>query len=118
MLLLATVAILIFGLCFGWLFSSGISGVVATLVIGFLLMGVTYAPLGTFLSELFPVEVRYTGASIAFNIAGILGASLTPYLATSIAMSRGLGAVGLCLSGMAAVSLFSLLLLPAERERE
>jgi metabolite-proton symporter len=117
-LLLATVAILLYGLGFGPLFSSGTPGVVATLVLGFLLMGATYAPLGTFLSELFPVRVRYTGASIAFNIAGILGASLTPYLATSIAMSRGLGAVGLCLSGMAAVSLFSLLLLPAERERE
>jgi len=117
-LLLATVAILLYGLGFGPLFSSGTPGVVATLVLGFLLMGATYAPLGTFLAELFPVRVRYTGASIAFNIAGILGASLTPYLATSIAMSRGLGAVGLCLSGMAAVSLFSLLLLPAERERE
>ena len=107
---------LLFGLCFGWLFSAGTPGVVATLVIGFLLMGVTYAPLGTFLSELFPVEVRYTGASIAFNIAGILGASLTPYLATSLAMSKGLGAVGIYLAVMAAVSLGSLFLLP-ERNR-
>jgi MFS family permease len=109
MLLLATVAILIFGLCFGWLFSSGTPGVVATLVIGFLLMGVTYAPLGTFLSELFPVEVRYTGASIAFNIAGILGASLTPYAATALALSHGLGSVGLYLAAMALISLVALL---------
>jgi hypothetical protein len=109
MLILATVAILIFGLCFGWLFSAGTPGVVATLVIGFLLMGVTYAPLGTFLSELFPVEVRYTGASIAFNIAGILGASLTPYAATALAMSHGLGSVGLYLAAMALISLVALL---------
>ncbi len=109
MLLLATVAILIFGLSFGRLFSSGTPGVVATLVIGFLLMGVTYAPLGTYLSELFPVEVRYTGASITFNIAGILGASLTPYLATSLALSHGLGSVGLYLAGMAMISLIALL---------
>jgi metabolite-proton symporter len=117
MLLSATAAILIFGLCFGWLFSAGNSGVVATLVIGFLLMGVTYAPLGTFLSELFPVEVRYTGASIAFNIAGILGASLTPYLATSLAMTKGLGAVGIYLALMAAISLGSLLLLWRQSSR-
>jgi MFS family permease len=110
MLLLATVAILIFGLCFGWLFSAGTPGVVATLVIGFLLMGVTYAPLGTFLSELFPVEVRYTGASIAFNIAGILGASLTPYAATALALSHGLKSVGLYLAAMALISLIALLL--------
>lgn len=110
MLILATVAILIFGLCFGWLFSAGTPGVVATLVIGFLLMGVTYAPLGTFLSELFPVEVRYTGASIAFNIAGILGASLTPYAATALALCHGLGSVGLYLAAMALISLVALLL--------
>ena len=118
MLLLATVAILIFGLLFGRLFSAGTPGVVATLVIGFLLMGVTYAPLGTFLSELFPVEVRYTGASISFNIAGILGASLTPYLATSLAMSHGLGSVGFYLAAMALISLIALLLSPANQITE
>jgi len=110
MLLLATLAIFFFGLFFDRLFSAGTQGVVATLVIGFLLMGVTYAPLGTFLSELFPVEVRYTGASITFNIAGILGASLTPYLATSLAIGHGLGSVGLYLAGMSAISLIALLL--------
>ncbi len=118
MLLLATVAILIFGLLFGRIFSAGTPGVVATLVIGFLLMGVTYAPLGTFLSELFPVEVRYTGASISFNIAGILGASLTPYLATSLAMSHGLGSVGFYLAAMALISLVALLLSPANQITE
>jgi len=97
-------------LFFDRLFSAGTQGVVATLVIGFLLMGVTYAPLGTFLSELFPVEVRYTGASITFNIAGILGASLTPYLATSLAIGHGLGSVGLYLAGMSAISLIALML--------
>jgi MFS family permease len=80
----------------------------ATLIIGFILMGMTYAPLGTFLSELFPVEIRYTGSSLAFNLAGILGASLAPYAATSLAISHGLWSVGLYLAIMAAVSLLSL----------
>jgi metabolite-proton symporter len=108
-LLLVTSAILLYGLCFGNLFSAGTPGVVATLVIGFLLMGMTYAPLGTFLSELFPVEVRYTGASIAFNVAGILGASLTPYAATALALAHGLGSVGIYLAAMALISLVALL---------
>jgi len=115
MLLLASLAIFFFGLFFGRIFSAGTPGVVATLVIGFLLMGVTYAPLGTFLSELFPVEVRYTGASITFNIAGILGASLTPYLATSLAIEHGLGSVGLYLAGMSAISLIALILTKQQR---
>jgi len=108
-LILSSVGILVFGLLLGPLFSAGTTGVVATLVIGFILMGLTYAPLGTFLSELFPVEVRYTGASITFNLAGIIGASLAPYIATSLAISHGLGAVGLYLAVMAAVSLTALL---------
>ena len=111
-LILATVGILIFGLFFGKLFSSGTPGVVVTMIGGFLIMGMTYAPLGTFLAELFPVEVRYTGASITFNLAGILGASLTPYLATSLALNHGLGSVGYYLAGMALLSLIALVFCP------
>jgi hypothetical protein len=44
---------------------------------GMALMGFTYGPLGTFLSELFPTTVRYSGASLTFNLAGILGAALS-----------------------------------------
>jgi metabolite-proton symporter len=111
-LILASAAILLFGIFLGPLFSAGTAGVVATMIIGFILMGMTYAPLGTFLSELFPVEVRYTGASIGFNFAGILGASLAPYAATSLAISHGLGAVGLYLAVMAAISLTALMVTP------
>lgn len=111
MLIVSSTAILVFGLSFGALFSAGFPGVMATLIIGFILMGMTYAPLGTFLSELFPVEIRYTGSSLAFNLAGILGASLAPYAATSLAISHGLRSVGLYLAIMAAVSLLALLLL-------
>ena len=41
-------------------------------------MGLTFAPLGALLPELFPTNVAYTGASIAYNLGGILGASLAP----------------------------------------
>ena len=55
------------------------------MALGLSLMGLTYGPLGTVLSELFPTPVRYTGSSLAFNFAGILGASLAPYIATWLA---------------------------------
>ena len=48
-------------------------------------MGLTYGPLGTVLSEFFPTRIRYTGSSLAFNLAGIFGASLAPYIATWLA---------------------------------
>jgi metabolite-proton symporter len=104
-LILISGAILVFGLILGPLFSSGVWGVMATMIIGFSLMGMTYGPLGTLLSELYPTAVRYTGASVSFSMAGILGASLAPYIATSLALTQGLNAVGYYLGTAAVLSL-------------
>jgi metabolite-proton symporter len=110
-LLVATAGIFVFGLFFSLLFGPGslvVTGVF--LAIGMFLMGLTYGPLGTALAEIFPVAVRYTGASLAFTLAGILGASLTPYLATTLATKFGLSAVGYYLS-IASVITFAALLI-------
>lgn len=74
-------------------------------------MGFTYGPLGTIISELFPTPVRYTGSSLAFNCAGILGASLAPYIATWLAKTYGLSSVGYYLSFSAVLTLLGLLLI-------
>lgn len=37
--------------------------------------------MGALLPELFPTEVRYTGASFSYNVSSILGASVAPYIA-------------------------------------
>lgn len=103
-------AIAVYGLGFGALFGGGDTGVVLALTIGLALMGLTYGPLGTILSELFPTSVRYTGSSLTFNFAGIVGASLAPYIATSLATSYGLPSVGYYLSGAALLTLVALLL--------
>jgi MFS family permease len=79
------------------------------LVVGLSLMGLTYGPLGTVLSELFPTAVRYTGSSLAFSLAGILGASLTPYIATRLATIYGLQYVGYYLSAAAVLTIIGLL---------
>ncbi len=105
------ITIILFGFALSPLFQAGTTGVLATFVIGFAIMGANYGPLGTLLSELFPTEVRYTGSSMAFNMAGILGASLAPYIATKLAINYGLFAVGLYLSAAAAVSLAAILLI-------
>ena len=73
------------------------------------LMGLTYGPVGTALAGIFPASVRYTGASLAFTLAGILGASLTPYLATTLATKYGLTFVGYYLSVASAITLLALL---------
>ena len=104
-LITATIGIGVFGLVMGPLFSSGTTGAVMTLAVGLGLMGMSYGPLGTVLSELFPTAVRYTGSSIAFNLAGIFGASLAPYIATWLAGSYGIQFVGFYLTCAAFLSL-------------
>jgi hypothetical protein len=71
--------------------------------------------LGTALAELFPTEVRYTGASLTFNLAGIVGASLAPYIATWLARTHGLAWVGYYLSGAGALSLVAAIALRGGR---
>lgn len=106
------------------------AGCVATVLLGFLLapmmgagsltpiwgflslalflMGLVYGPLGAFLPGLFPARVRYTGASFAFNVGGILGGGLAPMIAQKLADSGGLVPVGWYLSAAAVVSLAAL----------
>jgi metabolite-proton symporter len=110
MLMVATAGIFVFGLFFAVFFSTGSLGITGLfLAVGMFLMGLTYGPLGTALAEIFPAAVRYTGSSLAFTLAGILGASLTPYLATTLAKNYGLPAVGYYLA-IAAVITFAALL--------
>jgi len=108
-LLGVTVGIALFGLVLAPIFQSGTVGVITAMALGLSLMGFTYGPLGTVLSELFPTSVRYTGSSLTFNLAGIFGASLAPYIATWLARTYGLHYVGYYLTGSALVTIVGLL---------
>jgi metabolite-proton symporter len=102
----------VFGVWFGPLLEAGGFGMVMlTVALGLTLAGFSYGPLGAALAELFPTPVRYTGISLSFNLAGILGASLTPYIATWLATEHGLSWVGYYLSLMVVCSWIALLAL-------
>lgn len=111
-LIITTAAIAIFGFFFSYFLNSGNSVLVTAFVcIGMSLMGFTYGPLGTFLSELFPTTVRYSGASLTFNLAGILGAAFAPMIAIWLASTYGLNYVGFYLTAAALISLISFLVI-------
>lgn len=115
-MILATILIFLFGLMFGPLFASHNPwSVLLFLSVGMTLIGFTYGACGTFLAEMFPAAVRYTGASLAFNLAGIIGASVAPYIATELATRYGLAAVGGYLAVAAVVTFVALLTI---REQE
>jgi len=118
MLIIATLAIIAFGFTFASLFGvHDIMRVSVFLALGFSLTGFTYGPLGSALASLFPTPVRYTGTSLAFNFAGILGASLAPYLANRLAFDFGVAYVGLYLSAAGLVSLVALLMMGGSNGR-
>jgi metabolite-proton symporter len=91
------------------------TGILMFAVIAMALMGMTYAPIGTALAAPFPTSVRYTGASMTFNLAGIVGASLAPYVATWLQGHYGLAYVGYYLL---AASVITLLCILASRKGE
>lgn len=109
-LIWTTVSILIFALCMPLFLGNGTpTSVFAFLVIGMALMGMTFGPMATLLPELFPTEVRYSGASLAYNIASIIGATIAAMISLKINALYGLMGVGIYLAINAFLTLLALL---------
>ncbi|ESQ94507.1 MFS transporter [Asticcacaulis benevestitus] len=104
-LIATTVLIALFSFLLPVLMSGGESGIFIFAAAAMALMGMTYGLIGTALAAPFPTGVRYTGASLTFNFAGIFGASLAPYAATWLQSHYGLGFVGYYLLGAALITL-------------
>ncbi|MEV4170893.1 MFS transporter [Nonomuraea sp. NPDC049709] len=82
------------------------------------LMGLIFGPMGAYLPELFRTEYRYSGASVAYSLGGVLGGAVPPLVATSMqASGHGVLAVGGYVSAMALLSLLCLLALPETGDR-
>ena len=109
-LIWTTVSILIFALCMPLFLGNGTpTSVFAFLVIGMALMGMTFGPMAALLPELFPTEVRYSGASLAYNIASIIGATIAAMISLKINAFYGLMGVGIYLAINAFLTLLALL---------
>ena len=109
-LIWTTVSILIFALCMPLFLGNGKpASVFAFLVIGMALMGMTFGPMAALLPELFPTEVRYSGASLAYNIASIIGATIAAMISLKINALYGLMGVGIYLAINAFLTLLALL---------
>ncbi|MFD0704454.1 MFS transporter [Alloscardovia venturai] len=116
LLIWVTYAIAIFGLLFPVFldFQHGTSAmpwlVEVFLIVGFILMGITFGPMGAFLPEMFPTNVRYTGSAIAYNVSSILGAALAPIIAVALWKAAGGSTwmVGVYLAVAAILTLISL----------
>ena len=113
-LLVVTAGIMAYGALFGPMLSPE-SGSPTTmlifLIVGMILMGLSFGPMSAVLPEMFPTNVRYTGSGIAYNAASILGAAVAPFLATWIVAEYGVAWVGLYLFVAAALTFIALLVM-------
>jgi metabolite-proton symporter len=111
-LIVTTIGIIVFGALFVPLFGAGTVGVLALLILGFTLMGLTFGPMGAVLPELFPTNVRYTGSAISYNVASIIGAALAPIIAVALWTAAGGSTwlVGAYLSLAGAITLVALII--------
>ncbi|MHA6805047.1 MFS transporter [Salinifilum ghardaiensis] len=107
---------------FFWLVETAtMVGVTLAAVIGSVCSGFNYGPLAAYMSELFAPRVRYSGASMAYQLAAILVSGGTPFLMTALLATTGTTAsVSAFLVLMGLITFASAALLPetlAERRR-
>lgn len=118
-LIVITGCIIAFGLSFGAFLAPESMGtgkaanlplMAAFLSVGMALAGLTFGPMSALLPELFPTNTRYSGSGVAYNMASIFGAALTPFIAAWIADRYGAASVGLYLAALGGLTLVALLL--------
>ncbi|WP_020500508.1 MFS transporter [Sciscionella marina] len=100
------------------------SGSVAALTIGLMLgqvlQNLMYAPLAPMLSEMFGTGVRYTGVSLGYQLASLIGAGFTPLIASSLVAATGGSSVPLSIVATvgAVITIAAMVLLSETRGRD
>lgn len=109
-LIAASIATVFYGFVFFFLLNmQTIPAVIAAAVGGLFIFGVYSSSIGAFFSELFPTPVRYSGTSVAYNIASLIAGSLSPIIALALYRSFGTGyAIAVYLGFMALISIVAI----------
>ncbi|MBO9705820.1 MAG: MFS transporter, partial [Arthrobacter sp.] len=105
----ASVATVAWGFAFFALLDTRNPGMIILAAVGGLLIFAAYSSvIGAFFSELFPTSVRYSGTSIAYNLASLVAGSLSPIVALALYQAFGSGlAIGLYLALMGVISIIA-----------
>jgi MHS family shikimate/dehydroshikimate transporter-like MFS transporter len=70
---------------FFWLVDTGVAVLIClAMSVWLFVCGALYGILGVFIAELFPVQLRYSGISFGYQVASMLGGSLTPIVAIAL----------------------------------
>ncbi|QYJ17266.1 Fosfomycin resistance protein AbaF [Rubrobacter xylanophilus DSM 9941] len=103
---------LVFAFPFFWLLNTGIEPLIWLAIILGVNLGhdAMYGPQASFFAELFGTRVRYSGASLGYQLASVIAGGLSPFIATALLAGFGYGAVALYTAAMALITLISVIL--------
>jgi MFS family permease len=87
-----------------WLIVVGITG-------GLVFLGMMYGPQAAFFTELFSTEVRYSGASLGYQVGAILGGAFAPTIATILWTEYDIVWVSVYIAFASLLSLISVVML-------
>ena len=107
----ASIATMVWAFAFFALLNTGQTwGIIAAAVGGLLIFAAYSSVIGAFFSELFPTDVRYSGTSVAYNLASLIAGSLSPIIALALYSAFGTGyAIGIYLAAMGLISMVSVM---------
>ncbi|MFJ4264135.1 MFS transporter [Paenarthrobacter nicotinovorans] len=107
----ASIATVVWAFAFFALLNTGqVWGIIAAAVGGLLIFAAYSSVIGAFFSELFPTDVRYSGTSVAYNLASLIAGSLSPIIALALYSAFGTGyAIGIYLAAMGLISMVSVM---------
>lgn len=97
----------LFAFPFFWLVETSQTILMTLAVVGALVIGhaAMYGPQASFFSELFGTRVRYSGASLGYQLASVIAGGLSPLIATGLLQrTGGSWPIALFIVGMAAVT--------------
>jgi MFS family permease len=103
---------LLFAFPFFWLMNTGVAPLIWLAIVLGVNVGhdAMYGPQASFFAELFGTRVRYSGASIGYQLASVLAGGLSPLIALALLTRYGYGAVAAYTAFMALITVVSVLL--------
>jgi metabolite-proton symporter len=103
---------LLFAFPFFWLLNTEVNVLIWLAIVLALVGGhaAMYGPQAAFFSELFGTRVRYSGASLGYQLASVFAGGLSPFIATALLAAFGYWAVALYLVFMALITITAVVL--------
>jgi MFS transporter, MHS family, shikimate and dehydroshikimate transport protein len=113
------VFLLLFSFPLFWMVNTGVAPLIwLAMSIALVALGAMYGPSGAFFSELFSTRVRYSGASLGYQLASAVAGGFAPVIAVALLSAYGYPAVALYMIVMALITITAVYLATETYQRD